>query len=214
MTSKISSLDIAIVGMSIQSASASNLGEYWYNVVHKVDGVINSFDERHQLSMNLKVEEKDGSKTSKDGFLHETIDSKSSSYAQEDFEAEFRFALKLAKDALEDAGYAYRTFNKKKTGFILGTCDSLKQWLKSGAELDVKARTFHQQTEKYFNFNVASSVQEGMNQSYAEFSLPYITQPPAIATPDSVAGACLQASRSHRLSRSRRSRRRRRIGSY
>lgn len=118
--------DIAVIGMSCIYPGAPNLKSYWQNIVSKVDAVSDApeswmadyfFDP--ESSSNDRIYCKRG------GFIEEFVEFNPLEFgimpgAVEGGSPEPFVALRLVKEALVDAGYLNRPFNKKRTGVIVG----------------------------------------------------------------------------------------------
>ncbi|WP_164929476.1 type I polyketide synthase [Gloeobacter violaceus] len=116
---------VAIVGMAALFPKAATVGDFWQNIVDKVDAVSEAPASwaRHYFDPNSK--EQDRIYTSKGGFLGELAEFDPTEFGimpntLDAAEPDHFIALKLARDALADAGYLDRPFNRKKAGIILG----------------------------------------------------------------------------------------------
>jgi acyl transferase domain-containing protein len=122
-----SSTDIAIIGMAGLFPGARDMQAYWHNIVNKVYSIEDApeewvgpyFEPNPQSPM-------DPSRiyTRKVGLLKELSEFNPLEFGIPPKHAEgdpgHYLALKLARDALQDAGYTERPFNREKAGIILG----------------------------------------------------------------------------------------------
>lgn len=125
MTVEQSNSDIAIVGMSATFAGASDLAQYWQNIVDKVDAVSIAPDSWARPYFDPDAKRNDRIYTRKGGFLGELAEFNPIEFgimpnAVDGGEPDQYLALKLANAALKDAGYDKRSFNHATTGVILG----------------------------------------------------------------------------------------------
>jgi acyl transferase domain-containing protein len=117
--------DIAIVGMSALYAKASTLSTYWQNILSKVDGIQDAPDYWARSYVDPKSSESNRIYNRKGGFLLDLAEFNPMEFgimpnSIDGGEPEQFLALKLARDALADAGYLNRPFNREKTGIIIG----------------------------------------------------------------------------------------------
>ncbi len=119
--------DIAIVGMAGLFAGARNMHSYWQNILNKVDCIKEAPDEWAQPYFDPQAEPRaDISKiyTRKVGLLGDLATFNPIEFGipptAVDGDAGHFLALKLARDALQDANYLERPFPKETTGIILG----------------------------------------------------------------------------------------------
>jgi acyl transferase domain-containing protein/phosphopantetheinyl transferase (holo-ACP synthase)/acyl carrier protein len=118
--------DVAIIGMACIFPKAPNLQTYWQNIVSKVDAI----SEPPAGSMSEKSY--DPTSTANDklyckrgGYVHDLPPFKPADFgimpvALDGAEPEHFLALKVAYDALVDAGFPDKPFNRERTGVILG----------------------------------------------------------------------------------------------
>lgn len=120
--------DIAIIGMSGLFPGAKDLPTYWSNILNKVDNVHEAPDEWASPYFDPEQSQTrlDSARiyTRKVGLIGELAEFNPLEFgippkAIEGDPAHF-LALKLAGDALKDANYQERPFNRQKTGIILG----------------------------------------------------------------------------------------------
>jgi len=117
--------DIAIVGMSALYAKASNLSTYWQNILNKVDGIQEAPDHWARSYVDPESPLSNRIYNRKGGFLLDLAEFDPMEFgimpnSVDGGEPEQFLALKLARDALADAGYLHRPFNRKKAGIIIG----------------------------------------------------------------------------------------------
>lgn len=125
MNSVSSSTDIAIVGMAALLPGAKDLRTYWQNILNKVDAVHDATDEWIGPSFDPNSKENDRLYTRKGGFLGKLAEFDPLEFgimpnSVDGADPDHFLALKLARNALSDAGYLDRPFNREKTGIILG----------------------------------------------------------------------------------------------
>ncbi|MDY7012949.1 MAG: beta-ketoacyl synthase N-terminal-like domain-containing protein, partial [Cyanobacteriota bacterium] len=117
--------DVAIVGMSAMFAKAPNLQTYWQNILDRVDAVTEATETWAEPYFDPDSQENNRIYTRKAGFLGELAEFNPLEFgimpnAVDGGEPDQYLALKLARDALRDAGYEDKPFNREKTGVILG----------------------------------------------------------------------------------------------
>jgi acyl transferase domain-containing protein/phosphopantetheinyl transferase len=120
-----SSTDIAIIGMSALFAKAKDLRAYWQNILNKVDAVHEAADKWTGSYFDENSTEHDRIYTRKGGFLTGLTEFNPMEFGVmpnfvDGGEPDQYLALKLAREALADAGYINRAFNREKTGVIIG----------------------------------------------------------------------------------------------
>ncbi len=125
MSLENSPADIAIIGMSALFPGARDLRSYWQNILNKVDAVHDAPDTWAKPYFDPNSTENDRIYTRKGGFLGDLAEFNPLEFgimpnAVDGGEPDQYLALKLARDALRDAGYEQRPFNRQKTGIILG----------------------------------------------------------------------------------------------
>ncbi len=125
MISQSSPTDIAIVGMSALFPGCKDLSTYWQNILNNVDNVHDAPDDWVSPYFNLNSNASDRLYTRKGGFLRDLAQFDPIEFgiipnSVKAGDPDHFLALKLAKDALRDAGYSDRPFNREKTGIILG----------------------------------------------------------------------------------------------
>ena len=121
----VSLTDIAIVGMSALFPGCRDLAAYWQNILNKVDNVHDAPDEWTGSYFEPNSQSNDRLYTRKGGFLGELAEFNPLEFgimpnSLEAGDPDHFLSLKLARDALFDAGYSDRPFNREKTGIILG----------------------------------------------------------------------------------------------
>jgi acyl transferase domain-containing protein len=119
--------DIAIVGMSGLFPGARNIHEYWQNIINKVDCVREAPDEWSSPYFDPNVQPREDPAriyTRKVGLLGKLAEFNPLEFGippnAVDGDPSHFLSLKLARDALQDANYIDRPFNRQKTGVILG----------------------------------------------------------------------------------------------
>lgn len=125
MSSANSPTDIAIIGMSALYPGAKDLQTYWQNILNKVDAVHDAPDSWAIPYFDPNSTENDRIYTRKGGFLGDLAKFNPIEFgimpnAVDGGEPDQFLALKLAKEALKDAGYDQKPFNRQKAGIILG----------------------------------------------------------------------------------------------
>lgn len=117
--------EIAIVGMAALYAKAANLASYWQNIVNKVDAIQEAPDRWARSYVDLTSTESNRIYNRRGGFLLDLAEFNPLEFgimpnSVDGGEPEQFLALKIARDALIDAGYRERPFNREKAGVILG----------------------------------------------------------------------------------------------
>lgn len=117
--------DIAIIGMSALYPGAKDLQSYWQNILNKVDAVHDAPDSWAIPYFDPKSTDNDRIYTRKGGFLGDLAEFNPVEFgimpnAVDGGEPDQFLALKLAREALKDAGYDQKPFNRQKAGIILG----------------------------------------------------------------------------------------------
>ncbi|MBD3559152.1 polyketide synthase dehydratase domain-containing protein, partial [Planktothrix sp. FACHB-1355] len=117
--------DVAIIGISALFSAAKDMPSYWQNIFNKVDAVHAAPDEWAYPYFDPNSKENNRIYTRLGGFI-----GKLAAFNPVEFgivpnsvdggEPDQYLALKLARDALWDAGYESRPFNREKTGIIIG----------------------------------------------------------------------------------------------
>ena len=125
MKPAVPSSDIAIIGMAATFAGAGDLRTYWENVLGKVDAVRDAPDSWAAPYFDPKSTGNDRIYTRRGGFLGALAEFDPKEFgimpnSVDGGEPDQFLALKLARDALRDAGYMDRTFDRARTGVILG----------------------------------------------------------------------------------------------
>ncbi|MCP6761111.1 MAG: polyketide synthase dehydratase domain-containing protein [Fischerella sp. CENA71] len=120
-----SSPDIAIVGMSALFPGAKDLRTYWQNILNQVNAVQDAPDQWAKPYFDPDSTANDRIYTRKGGFLGDLAEFNPLEFgimpnSVDGGEPDHFLALKLAWEALQDAGYIDRPFNREKTGIILG----------------------------------------------------------------------------------------------
>ncbi|WP_374680169.1 beta-ketoacyl synthase N-terminal-like domain-containing protein [Hydrocarboniphaga effusa] len=120
-------VDIAIIGLSGCYAGAANAQRYWQNILDKVDAVAPADEEwtRHFLDRDHWQQRNDRIYTNRGGFLRDLAVIDPTEYGVMPSQADggdpdHLLALKHAGDALADAGYRKKDFDRQRAGVILG----------------------------------------------------------------------------------------------
>lgn len=116
---------IAIVGMAGTYAGAANKDQFWSNVLNKVDAVSDAPEDWLGPFFDAESDANDRIYNRKGGFLRGGASFNPMRYgimprAVDGGEPDQFLALKLASDALEDAGYLDADFDRSRAGVILG----------------------------------------------------------------------------------------------
>ncbi len=125
MSKQHSPKDIAIIGMAGLFPGAKDLGAFWRNIVNRVDSIAEATDDWIGPFYDPASSEIDRIYTKKGGFLDELSDFNPLDFgimpnAIDGGQPDQFLALKIARDALIDAGYLDRPFNREKCGVIIG----------------------------------------------------------------------------------------------
>jgi acyl transferase domain-containing protein/phosphopantetheinyl transferase/acyl carrier protein len=118
--------DTAIIGMACVFPKAPDLGAFWENILAGVDAIDDPpADWRADLVYDPASGDNDRLYTKKGGYLGDLARFDPLQFgvmprSVDGGEPEHFLALRLAHDALADAGYAERPFNRARTGVILG----------------------------------------------------------------------------------------------
>ncbi|ROH87811.1 acyltransferase domain-containing protein [Stagnimonas aquatica] len=122
-------LDIAIVGMAGCYPRARGIRQYWQNILDKVDAVAEAEPEwvghYHQEAGDAQAQAEDRIYTTRGGFLRDLAQVDPMRYGVTPMVAagsdpDHLLALHYAGEALADAGYLHRDFNRERAGVILG----------------------------------------------------------------------------------------------
>ena len=118
--------EVAIIGMACIFPKAPNLQTFWQNIVSKVDAI----DEPPEDSLTSQVYDPTSTANNRiyckrGGYLQDLPPFNPADFgimpvALDGAEPEHFMALKVAYDALVDAGYPEKPFNRERTGVILG----------------------------------------------------------------------------------------------
>lgn len=125
MNSTAAAADIAIIGMSALFPKAKDLQAYWQNILNKVDAITEAPDDWALPYFDPQSAENDRIYTRQGGFLGELAEFNPLEFgimpnSVDGGEPDHFLALRLAWEALRDAGYLERPFNRERTGIILG----------------------------------------------------------------------------------------------
>jgi acyl transferase domain-containing protein/phosphopantetheinyl transferase len=118
--------EVAIIGMACIFPKASNLQTFWQNIVSKVDGI----DDPPEDSFTNKVYDPASTANNRiyckrGGYVKDLPPFNPADFgimpvAMDGAEPEHFIALQVAYDALVDAGFPDKPFNRERTGVILG----------------------------------------------------------------------------------------------
>ncbi|ORE87487.1 glycolipid synthase [Oceanococcus atlanticus] len=119
------SADIAIIGMSGVYAGARDVPSFWNNIVNKVDAISEADEEWTGPYLDPASKANDRIYTNRGGFLKDLATFNPAEFgimpnAIDGGEPDQYLALRLARDALADAGYMERDFDREKAGVVLG----------------------------------------------------------------------------------------------
>jgi acyl transferase domain-containing protein/phosphopantetheinyl transferase len=121
------SLEIAVVGVAGCYAGAANAQRYWQNILDKVDAITVADDDWTScwLDKDNWAQRNDRIYTNRGGFLRDLAVIDPAEYGVMPSQADggdpdHMLALKFAGDALADAGYRKRDFDRSRAGVILG----------------------------------------------------------------------------------------------
>ncbi|MEW6167476.1 MAG: beta-ketoacyl synthase N-terminal-like domain-containing protein [Pseudomonadota bacterium] len=119
------SSDIAIIGMSAVYAGARDLRALWQNILNKVYAVSDAGPQWAEPYLDPSSKAVNRVYTQQGGWLHELARFDPREFgvmpnAVDGREPDHFLALKHAHDALADAGYTQRPFDREKAGIILG----------------------------------------------------------------------------------------------
>ena len=117
--------DIAVIGVSARFAGAPDRATYWENILAGVDAVHDASDRWASPYFDAASKANNRIYTRRGGFLGDTIDFSPSEFGivpntVPSADIDHFLALQHARDALADAGYLDREFDRTKTGIILG----------------------------------------------------------------------------------------------
>ena len=119
------SADIAVIGVSARFAGAPDRATFWENILAGVDAVHDASDRWSSPYFDPNSKANNRIYTRRGGFLGDTIDFSPSEFGivpntVASADIDHFLALQHARDALADAGYLDREFDRSKTGIILG----------------------------------------------------------------------------------------------
>jgi acyl transferase domain-containing protein len=118
--------DIAIVGMSALFPRAPTLEDFWDNLLDEIDGIGEPLDEwGAELAYDPETGSEDRTYCKRGGFLNDLTEFDAPRYgvmprSVEGAEPDHFLTLRLVHEALEDAGYGDRDFDRRRTAVILG----------------------------------------------------------------------------------------------
>ncbi len=135
----MSTADVAIIGMSAMFARAPDVETYWHNILARVDAIHEASDEWAQHFLDPDKKDFDRIYTRKGGFLGDSVKFDPTAFgimpnAIHTADTDHFLALKAAHDALVDAGYGERAFDRENTGVILGRGTMLTRSYSTGAQ--------------------------------------------------------------------------------
>ena len=116
---------IAIIGMSALFPGADSLEAYWQNILDKVDATSEAEDDWAAPYYDPDAQANDRIYTRRGGFLKDLARFDAPAFGVmpntvDGSEPDHFVALQLARDALRDAGYADKAFDRQRTGVIIG----------------------------------------------------------------------------------------------
>lgn len=122
MNSASSPAQIAIIGMAGLFPGAKDLATYWQNILSKVSAIREAPDDWNPANSS---DDNGGLYTRKGGFLDDIAEFDPLEFgimpnSIEGGDPDHFLSLKIARDALKDADYLDRPFNREKAGIILG----------------------------------------------------------------------------------------------
>ncbi len=117
--------DIAIVGMAALFPGAKDLRTYWQNIFDRVDAIREGSEQWSTPYYDPHANSNDRLYTRRGGFVEDLADFNPMAFgimpnSLEGADPDHFLALRLAQEALTDAGYGERDFNREGTGIILG----------------------------------------------------------------------------------------------
>jgi acyl transferase domain-containing protein/NAD(P)H-dependent flavin oxidoreductase YrpB (nitropropane dioxygenase family)/NAD(P)-dependent dehydrogenase (short-subunit alcohol dehydrogenase family) len=118
--------DIAVIGMSCIFPEASNLKEYWQNIVNRVNAIREISDERLKVADYFDPNPETPDKTyCKTGAFIKDVQFDPTKYgippvSMANIEPIALLALEVCSQALKDAGYEKREFSRDRTSVIFG----------------------------------------------------------------------------------------------
>lgn len=122
---KYKDTDVAIVGMSALFAGAGSLAQYWQNIVSGKCSIEEAPDSWSYPYYDPDSEDSTRIYTRKGGFIGDFTDFNPAEFgimpnAIDGSDPDGFLLLRLARDALADAGYLDRDFDRSKAGIIMG----------------------------------------------------------------------------------------------
>lgn len=118
-------LDIAIIGVAGIYPGAGNARQYWQNILDKVDAVRDADPEWVGPYFEENATDDDRIYTTRGGFLGEHARVNPQLYGvmptvAAGADPDHLLSLKCAHDALEDAGYLHKPFDRERAGVVVG----------------------------------------------------------------------------------------------
>lgn len=119
------SSDIAVIGMSGVYAGAPDVASFWDNILNKVDAITEADADWTGPYLDPASKANDRIYTNRGGFLKDLATFNPAEFgimpnAIDGGEPDQYLALRLARDAMADAGYMDRDFDREKAGVVLG----------------------------------------------------------------------------------------------
>lgn len=118
-------LDIAIIGVAGIYPGAGNARQYWQNILNKVDAVRDADPEWVGPCFEENATDDDRIYTTRGGFLGEHARVNPQLYGvmptvAAGADPDHLLSLKCAHDALDDAGYLHKPFDRERAGVVVG----------------------------------------------------------------------------------------------
>jgi acyl transferase domain-containing protein len=118
-------LDIAIIGMAGAYAGSKDAPTFWQNILDKVDAVAEAGSEWAGPYLDPASKANDRIYTTRGGFLRDLAEVDLSELGVmpntlDGGEPDHMLALRFARDALADAGYLKKSFDRERIGIVLG----------------------------------------------------------------------------------------------
>lgn len=125
-------LDIAIIGMAGCYAGSRNVSAFWQNILGKRDCVTDASPEWYRGVVQEQNTPANRIYTIKGGWLHDLAEFDPREFgimpnAVDGREPEQMLALRNARDALADAGYLNKSFDRERAGIIMGRGNNMNR---------------------------------------------------------------------------------------